>query len=269
MTIRLVAVDLDDTLLRKDWTLSERTVETVRLVQARGVDVTIASGRLPRSAARYAEQLQIECPLICGHGAIVIDLKKDEILYYQGLPRDVALSVVDGIYALNLHCQLYYRGVSWTEKENDLSHYMARLSGLRPSLTDFRSLLETDGSQGMVDKVIAVGSAEAIEEAYRNLGRQFGALAHIATSKSTILEVTALGVDKGRALCFLAAHLGIDRREIMAIGDGRNDLEMIKYAGIGVAMANAHPDLKEAASFVTYSNEEDGVAWALEQFILK
>lgn len=266
MTIRLVAMDLDDTLLSDDWTISSRVVQAVQRAQAQGVKMTIATGRMSISARPYAEQLGLDVPVITYHGAMIQHVLSGDILFRRVIPSAVAGEIVWYVAQRGVYVQVYLKDRVITTELNEWSREYARMASVPIEKEDLSSLLSQE-PEG-VEKILMMGEEADLDRLAPLLGQRYGEKVHITKSKPHFLEMTDRTVNKGVALAALAEHLGIAQAEVMAIGDSFNDLEMIKYAGIGVAMGNARSEIKEQADIVTVTNQEDGVAEAIERYVL-
>lgn len=266
MTIRLIAMDLDDTLLRDDLTISPRVVKAIQTAREQGVLATIATGRTPVSMKRYAQQLEIDVPVITFHGALIQQALSGEILFRRAISNRLAGEIVADLLSKGIHVQLYMGKRIFVQEENDWSQDYARVSNVAIEKTELLPLLAqtTDG----VEKILLIGEEEELDLLVPSLKTAYGRTVHFTKSKSYFLEMTDIAVNKGVALGALAKRFGIAQEEVMAIGDSFNDLEMIRYAGLGVAMGNARPEILEAADVITTTNEEDGVAEAIEKYVL-
>jgi len=267
LTIRLVAIDLDDTLLRDDWTISPRVIQAIQKAQAQGVKITIATGRMTISARPYAEQLGLDVPMITYHGAMIQQVLSRDILFRCVIPSTLATEIVEDVARLGVHAQIYLKDRVITPELNDWSDEYARIASVRIEEADLSILLSQE-PEG-VEKILLMGEESALDQLAPLLRQRYGEMVHITKSKPCFLEITHSSVNKGVALAALAERLGIDQSEVMAIGDSFNDLEMINYAGFGVAMGNARQEIQDRADYVTATNEEDGVAEAIERYVLK
>jgi HAD superfamily hydrolase (TIGR01484 family) len=259
---RLVATDLDGTIVRSDGTISTRTVHALLAAEKAGATVVLVTGRPPRWITTIAEQTDHHGIVICSNGAIVYDLHTEQILESTLIPVETVAKVVDVLstalpdlgFAVENGFDVYrshaYRG-GWTLTPDaalpvhDLdvvsSHAAAKLLASHPEI----------GADELL--VIARGLVGDLVEPTHSNGRG-------------LVEMGPLGVTKGTALAHLAAERGIDREDVVAFGDMPNDLPMLAWAGAGYAMANAHPDVLAAVELTTSSNnDEDGVAAVLEQ----
>jgi len=267
LTIRLVAMDLDDTLLRNDWTISPRVVKAIQKAQAQGVKMTIATGRMSISARPYAEQLGLDVPVITYHGAMIQQALSGDILFRRVIPSALATEIVQDVEGRGVYTQVYLKDRVITSQRNDWSHEYEQIANVRIEEADLSILLaqEPEG----VEKILLMGDEAALDQLAPLLRQSYGEKVHITKSKPCFLEMIDGSVNKGVALAALAERFGFDSSEVMAIGDSFNDLEMIQYAGIGVAMGNARPEIQEQADIITASNEEDGVAEAIERYVLE
>jgi len=266
MNIKLVALDLDDTLLDPNLRISEESVRAIQEVRKRGVRITISTGRMYLSALPYALQLGIDVPLITYQGAFVKNSLSEEVLYLKPVPAQAAREVIQFFQCSGVHCHSYFGDRLVMESLTEEGKYYTKLAGVEATIVDdLADSLETNAAL----KIMAISNHEQkLLDLERKLKFKYGEKLHITRSKPYFLEVMHIEADKAKALEVIARHYQIDRRDVMAIGDSYNDLEMIKWAGVGLAMGNAFQPVKDAADFVTSSNEEEGVAEALRRFIL-
>ncbi len=269
-TFKLVAIDLDDTLLRSDLTVSEHTVAVLRQVRGLGVAVTISTGRMFRSARPYADQLEFDVPLITYGGALVKNAGSGTVLYNRPLEPEVARRVIR--FARERRMQLNYYLLNGEDDElyvellTPWGEGYSRFSNVRlHQVPDLEELL----LRGNPLKLLLIEDEPVANRCLQELREQFGGLVHLAKSKPRFVEVDHPEATKGRALQVLAAWLQVERSQVLAIGDSYNDIEMLEFAGLGVAMANAPPEVRSRAGHVTASNDGDGVALALERFVLR
>jgi len=267
MNIRLVATDLDDTLLRNDRTLSKRVIRAIYQAREQGVHVTFATGRMPASTRPYVEQLGIDVPIITYNGAMIQEALSGEVLYRKVIPVEIAREVVDWLLSQGSHLHVYRQDQVFVHKMNSWSREYSRAIRVPVEEMDLLRLLEQE-EEG-AEKILMFGENKALEAWGERIREKFSGQVHITRSKPHFLEIIHPEVNKGVALTALAKRLEIGQDEVMAIGDNLNDLEMIRYAGLGVAIGNARQEVKDVANAVTTSNEDDGVAQAIEQYVLK
>ncbi|MDH7577949.1 MAG: Cof-type HAD-IIB family hydrolase [Bacillota bacterium] len=263
--VKLVAIDLDDTLLRDDLTISPRTRAAVQAVKERGIAVTLATGRMFRSARPYARQLGFDLPLITYQGALVKSAFSEEVVYHCPLSAGVARRVIAFGRLKKVQVNFYLDDELYVERVTPRGFHYASFAGVPcHQVADLESLLE----QGNPLKLLLIEAEPVLDEFAQELKEILGEEAHLTKSKPSYLEVIHPQATKGRALRELAAWLDVGRDEVMALGDSFNDLEMLEFAGVSVAVANARPEVRCRTRYVTLSNNEDGVAVALETFIL-
>jgi len=267
--IKLLALDLDDTLLREDLTISFHTKNVLKRVEAAGVIVMLASGRSPAAMDRYARDLGLHKRpgyLVCNNGTTIMESHTGTVVKEFFLPMEAALAVYDLVDAEGFPVQIYDDGTIYVSRRNEYADIDQKLTGQRQVVVDnFRSFLAA-GAQKMV-----VPGDPALLRPLETIVKTFiGDRVTIFTSKPYFLEILPPATGKGEALAIVAQLLGIDRSQVMAIGDSMNDESMIRWAGFGVAMANGDPRIKAIAKAITNrTNEEDGVADFVEQHILK
>lgn len=265
--IKLVAVDVDDTLINSDLQISEKDIFAVDKARKMGINVALATGRMFTRALPYAKVLQIpkDQIIICYNGAMVRRVN-GELIRHTVLSQDIAMKIISYCmkrqWTLNLYCndKLYVN-----EIDDNVQYYM-KMTGAKAfpvgNLANFAA-----EKQREISKMLIVGNAQQVQQHIQVVKTEFGSVVQVTHSKSRYIEITHQEATKDKALKSLAATMGLDSSQVMAIGDGDNDLEMIKWAGIGVAVANAGKAVRDAADYVTESNNESGVAAALAKFI--
>jgi Cof subfamily protein (haloacid dehalogenase superfamily) len=267
--IKLIAIDLDDTLLRDDLSISAHNQDVLKQVRDMGVAVTIATGRMFSSASPYAELLGFDLPLITYQGALVKNALSEDTIYECPLDAEVARQVILFARRKQVHVNLYLDDNLYVERVTPKGEHYAPLAGVPfHRVEDLESLLGC----GNPLKMLMIEDEPVIDRFMVEFGRILemkGLQAHLTKSKPIYLEVSNPAATKGRALSELTRWLQLDRSEVMAIGDSYNDLEMMAYAGFGVAVANACPEMRSCARYVTSSNNDDGVARALEKYVLR
>lgn len=263
---KLVAIDLDDTLLDDKLAISPRVKEALQKIRKQGVIVTLATGRMYASALPFARDLNIEVPLITYQGAIIKNSLNGEVLRNFPVPLEFAreiISLVKEEYGFHIHVyvedQLYLESIT---KEGKGYAKLAHVK-LNP-IGDLIGFLKQAPT-----KMVIIAEPALLDPLNERLEKTYQDKLHITRSKPQYLEVMHLRADKGQALADLAAHLGIKQEEVMAFGDAPNDVEMLEYAGTAVVMGNAGDEIKKIADYVTLSNNEDGVADAIEKLVLR
>jgi len=261
--IRLVAIDLDGTLLDNDLAISFRAKQAIRRAREQGVQVTLATGRMYASAVVYAEELDLDVPLITYQGALVKTSRSGEVLYRRHVPLALARQVIMEARDRGFHVNVYLDDRLYVEAMTGRARDYARIARvpLHP-VGDLVEFIREDPT-----KVLVVAEEQKLDAWARECREFFGQDLYITKSLPHFLEFLHPEATKGRGLTAVAQALGIPPAEIMAIGDSFNDLEMFKFAGLAVAMGNARREIREAADYVTLANDDDGVAEALEKFV--
>jgi Cof subfamily protein (haloacid dehalogenase superfamily) len=267
-TFRLVALDLDDTLLRSDLSISFRTRNVIRRAMQEGVYIALASGRVPEALESFAKILGLHKKdgyLICGNGTIITESRTGKVVYESTLPKEAALVAFDLADAEGFPVQLYDDDVMYISRRNEFTNYDQKLTGMRQVVvSNFRSMVEAGAH-----KLIIPGDPMILKPLEDILRTYLGTDITLFTSKPYFLEILPPNVDKGVALAFIAQKLGVRREDVFAIGDSMNDEAMIRWAGCGVAMANSDPRIKNIAALVTeHTNDDDGVAEVIERYVL-
>jgi len=264
MAVKLIALDMDDTLLNDDRQISSRNCEAIRKAAEQGVLVTIATGRMYCSARPYAEMLGIDAPLVVYNGGLVKSWKSGETLFHQPVPVELAQEVLGFFREQNWYVQTYVDDVLYVETLSEKAQAYADYAGVTAVPVGER-LFTCDQAP---TKILGMADSDFVQEMGAAVAKKFGSRLCTASSKAVFLEMVHPAVNKARALSFVAEQYGIAQEEIMAIGDSGNDIEMLRYAGLGVAMGNARPAAKAAAQVVTADNNGDGVALAIEKYVL-
>lgn len=265
MTIKLVALDMDDTLLDHSNRISPRTREVIRQAVAQGVTVTVATGRMYRSALPFAQQLELDVPLITYNGALIKSALSGETLMHTPIAGDTARQVLALFREKGWYIQSYINDTLYVAELDEKARYYEKLSGVTPVAVGY----ELYTMAGMPTKLLALSEPGEISVINQTVTAAFHGRLYTAVSKPNYLEMANPEVNKGKALAYLASLLGIKQQEIMAVGDSANDLDMLQYAGLGVAMGNASEQVKAAADAVTCANDADGVAEAIIKYVLK
>ncbi|MFF2481845.1 Cof-type HAD-IIB family hydrolase [Paenibacillus sp. NPDC058071] len=261
---KLIAIDVDDTLLNDELVVTEGTKLALAEAIQNGVTVTLATGRMYASARKIAEQIELNVPIITYQGSLVKTLLDGQVLYERYVP----VPVVKQLYAFaeerGLHLQFYVDDVLYVKEDNERARNYSALSKIPFVVADdMESLLERPNT-----KLLIIDEPAVLDRMIEELKPIVGGSVHMTKSKAHYLEFTHIEGTKGHALRFMAEHLGLGIEQTIAIGDAWNDREMIETAGLGVAMGNALPALKELANYVTLSNNEEGVKHVIDKFVL-
>jgi Cof subfamily protein (haloacid dehalogenase superfamily) len=264
----MIALDLDDTLLRSDLTISFRTRNAIKRVESAGIVVVLASGRVPAALERFARLLGMHKRpgyLICNNGTMIQESYTGSIVYEIKIPSKIALVAYDLATAEGFPVQIYENDVMYISRFNEFAEYDQKLTGLRQVVVEnFRDMVAAG-----VYKLLIPGDPMILKPLEALLRTYLGGEATLFTSKPYFLEILPPATDKGVALAWVAEKTGIPRKAVLAIGDSMNDEAMIRWAGIGVAMVNGDKRIKNIADMVTdRSNDDDGIANLIERYIL-
>lgn len=267
MNYKLIALDLDGTLKNSENKITPKTKEALIKAQQQGVKVVLASGRPTPGLRHEAKELELdkyEGYLLSFNGAHVSDYKTKETIYEQTLTIEEAKKAYDRAKEYHLACMTYENDVVVTEDESD--EYVIVEGNINDiSVKKIESF--KDNLKDPIHKVLLTGKPDFVASIVEEFKEPFGDSLSIYRSAPFFIEVMAQGIDKAASLDRLAKSLGIKQEEVMAFGDGYNDLSMIEYAGMGISMANGVEGVKERANYITLSNDEDGIAYALEKFL--
>lgn len=266
MRTRLVALDVDGTLLDSNHRVSSRTRTTLEAVRRSGHVVVLASSRSPQGLEPVLEQCSGSANwVIACQGAVVTEtptVARDRAMVDSPIPTSIALSVADRATDLGGSVCWYVWDRLLVRRITDAVHREVAITGEKPEV-------QHHGLRGSPSphKILAIFDDDTQAARFLQQSQKDGTGIQAVLSKPGYVEITAHGVDKGRALEHLARVLGMTKRDIIAIGDGENDVALLRAAGTAVAMGNASTRLLEVADHITATNDQDGVANALEAFI--
>ena len=263
MTVKLIASDMDDTLLNSDTKISERNAAAIRKAIDAGIIFMIATGRMYVSVKPYADSLGLDVPLVTYNGALVKGSKSGKVFYEHPLKLQTALELLAYCKEKDYYIQSYQGDALWVKELTEFSAFYTRISGV-PATPVGEKLYHPEAAPY---KLLAMTKPENFQEVWQDIQRQFAGKVVVTSSRDNFLELMEPGVNKWNAVKAVAEFYGIKPEEIMCIGDSNNDLSMIENAGTGVAVANAKPAVRAAAKIVTASNDEDGVAQVIERVL--
>jgi Cof subfamily protein (haloacid dehalogenase superfamily) len=268
MHYKLIALDLDGTLLNEQSQISEKTRTVIKEVVNSGVAVTIATGRIFQSAEYFAKEMGLNLPLICCDGAMVKESVTGYEHYHSHIDLDLAKAVARFGQTEGIYLRFYINDVMYVERNWEharrIAEHLRVKAALVPDLAEF-----------LAEEPTLI----SITETEENFNRAYPLLCNEFADRLTLTKFSASGgrkgvgiinkeSSKGKALEVLASHLGVRQEEIMAFGDDLNDMGLLTGAGFAVAMGNADPAVKAVAGYITGTNREDGVAAALEKLVL-
>ena len=265
MTIKLIACDMDGTLLDSRRHISGRTQKAIQAVIDKGIIFIIATGRMYPAAKPFAEQLGLDIPMVTFNGALIRGSRSGEIFLEQPIKLSTAQELLDYIKVTGHYANFYVGDTLYIKEHNDYSQAYGKMQGVTTCIEalgdDFYKAV------GRPYKILLMMEPEETKTAFAEFQQRFAGKLDVTQSHPMFLELMEPGVNKWQAILTLAGKYGIKPEEIMCFGDSRNDLEMVAKAGCGVAVGNAVDELKQAAKIITGTNDEDGVAQVLESLL--
>lgn len=266
---RIIALDLDGTLTNHDKVVTPRTRQALLKAQDHGVIVVLASGRPTYGITPVAECLELDKRggyILSYNGGNIVNAKTGEKLFSQFLP-DTVIPILYKYAKEHQHALLGYVGNEIITESTDDQYVKEESRINKMNIRKVENLLEA--LEPHPTKLLMTGDPSDMIKAENELVEILGEKMDIFRSAPFFLELVPKGIDKAQSLLRLLSKLNLTPSDLMAFGDGYNDLSMLKLAGMGVAMANAAPEVRAEANYVTLSNEEDGVAEALNHFSVK
>ncbi|MDN5332114.1 MAG: hypothetical protein PWP45_1339 [Tepidanaerobacteraceae bacterium] len=283
---KMIALDVDGTLISSGYTVSSRTRQALRKAIGMGMIVTLATGRFWGSAVRIARSIPVNAPVVSNDGALIKDVHSGKELFFRPLPLEVAKHVLKRAERYpSFEVQIFlkekkiFSGTAYWKMQLRRYFRSARkfsLPGFYNYMKDFVLLpVENAGSleraalllKEAPTKIVVSGKPEEIRDFSGELVKDLGDRIYITSAIKNSIDILEGSVSKAKGLEVLSGILGIKREEIIAVGDNLNDIEMLKFAGLGVAMGNAPETVKQRADFVTAKNDEDGVAFLVEKVL--
>lgn len=265
---KVLVLDIDGTLTNSNKEITKNTVQGIISIMERGHKVILASGRPTPGMSYYARELQLEKYggyLLSFNGAKIINCKTGEIIYQKTIPNTVLPNLHRFALKNDLGLVTYLgdsillgtRSDSYIELEARINHLPVRYVGNFSDFVDFD-----------LNKCLMTAPPEKAAEYEHILQSKYGDILSIYRSEPFFIEIMPKHVDKATSLDRMLKSIGLTRENTICCGDGFNDLTMIKYAGVGVAMENAQPEVKASADFITDSNDNDGIVTVINKFIL-
>jgi hypothetical protein len=263
---RLIATDLDGTLMGEDAIISPKVKDAVRRAVEKGTKFTIATGRAFSSTLPFAQELGVNTPLICYQGGLIKDHLNGRVIHEQSVPLSSAQELIRFTQQRGLHLNVYVDdGRAYVERVTPEARYYTEIAKAPVyPVGDLLTFLDRDP----IKFIIVLSDDGATELLIAELETLFAGRMQFVRSYSCLVEGIPLGVSKGDALARLADHLGFPLEETIGIGDNDNDLELVERAGLGVAMGNASLAVKAAADYIAPPVDKEGVVEIIERFVL-
>lgn len=259
--IRLIATDLDGTLLNNEHKISDYNKKVISAVNEKGIKVILSTGRPTSAATKFLDDLNIETDMISFNGAMITD-RKGNILYENNLESSIGKELIE----IAKKYKIYYQGFlgeRWNlsdAKSKWLDFYIS-IAKINNYIVGFDNIKDFSFS-----KFMFIGENEILKEIAEELDKKLKDKVYYAFSRPVYLEVHSPKVSKANALCFLLNKYDIKKENVMAFGDNNNDIEMLEIAGISVAVDNAENSVKEKAKYITKSNIENGVGYFINKY---
>lgn len=261
--IDLIISDIDGTLITSDHVLTPATKRTALELRMNGVHLCLASSRPPRSIKPLAHELGMRAPFAAFNGAL-IQLPDDQVLESSVIPSTLTQRIRGMAALLGLDVWLYDQKEWYVNMRTPFVDREAQTAGFYPRTDLYQQQLKRDNV-----KLTVVGTPDVVLKAMERIRGEMGTVVSASRSKPRFLDITAFGWDKGALVKRLARLLGVPYERVAAIGDGPNDVGLFRQSALSIAMGQAVDNIKQQASFVTTSNDEDGWARGIEQFILR
>jgi len=263
MKYKLIAIDLDGTVINKGGAIIPSAKEAIGRALARGTKVTLATGRMYQPSNRFAQELGLSTPLICYQGALIREPEGKDVLWHKPLPLPLAREVVAQVRKLGVHKYVFIDDEMYVEEIHEKDAWYAERNGVKLNLVDD---LLTPLSKPPTE-IAARGEPEEIDRLVAHLKAYFGASLIVTKVHPAFCEIAHPDSGKGNALRYLANHLGIAQAETVAIGDGPNDISMLKWAGLGIVIGAAPEEVKAVADWVIDHGTEDDFAQAIDRLL--
>ncbi len=268
MAYEILVLDIDGTLTNSQKEISGKTLDSIMKIQERGHKVVLASGRPTPGVLPLANKLKLSeynGYILSFNGAKIINCNTNEIIYQKVLPGDIIPRLHTAASENSVGIISYEDNCIITDSEIDeFMETEARINGIPiKKVNDFPSYINFN-----VNKCLMTGHSAKLEKVEVIMREKFGQQLSIYRSEPFFLELMPQNIDKAYSLGKLLEYLGLSKEQMISCGDGYNDLSMIQYAGMGVAMANAQDVVKKAADYITLSNDEDGIAHVINEFML-
>ncbi len=266
MSYRLIVSDMDDTLLNRQGLLNGETMSAIACARQAGARVVLASGRMPRSMGIFARQLNLTLPMISYNGAMLFDPVSGEVIHSFPVEEELAMELIKFCEARNLRIQAYEGDSFLTPADDAVARaYRASLNNLPQMYVTGKPLSQC--SIKPQPKLLLIDEPERIKELLPVFQKQFEGRLICTVSRPQYIEFISPQAGKERALGELCRRINIAPEEVVAFGDGLNDMGMIRMAGLGCAMANARGEVRACADLIAPPSHENGVAQVIMQLL--
>ena len=262
---KLLAMDIDDTILPRGGVISERNKRAIRLAQEAGIYVTLATGRGFHGSDRVRSELGIEGLMINYGGAMINVGATGEPFFVTKLESDTVVEILGLAENMGLHAHLYQGDEIVYEHEHTYGTLYSQALDLPKRIEPAIRSMHWDN----VPKVLIITEPERVPRLLPYFRKRLRGRAAVSASSPGFIEFNKIGANKGTALAMIAEHIGAKREEIAAVGDNTLDMEMIEWAGLGCCVEDGNEDVKRAAKLIVPACRDDGVAYLIENYLLK
>ena len=268
--LQWIVCDLDGTLLNSAKEITDENRKAIELLNAKGKQVIIATGRHDLIANKYFYELELTTPIIACNGALIKDIRSGKVLYMKVIKPAVALKVLDFCENNKLDYLVYTpKAIYYSENSKRITIVREYNNSVKKELqAPTYSVKALDVSNEDIIKILIISKDEKLSGKLNENFNKDGSLTIVSSEKS-LIDIMSWGISKGNALMVLSEYLDMDLEDTVVFGDNHNDISMFKVAGLSIAVANAEEELKQAATHITLSNDESGVSHAIYKYILK
>lgn len=268
----MIAMDMDGTLLTNDKKVTKRTMNAIEKASQKGIKIVVCTGRIFTSAKIFANIIGTKAPIIASNGAYIREKDRNEVVYEKLMNKEQLHSIIKMVKEYKFYPHLYTFDTIYTEKIIFSSESYSKWNESLPEnerikIEVVNDLLDIAQQKNILKAMVMSNDTNNLLKLRKEIDEKMDI--SIVSSLPNNFEIMDSGVSKGSAVEILANYYGIKRDEVICIGDNENDLSMINYANLGVAMGNAEKILKDSADYITDTNENDGVAKVIEKFMLE
>lgn len=263
--IKMLVLDIDGTIYRKDFSASQAVKNALRTLTNEGIKVVLATGRMFSATIPIAKDIGLTSPIVCYQGGFIKECSEaGKVLLQKDVPEQYAREIIDILREKDIHCNLYMDDGLVVENDNETIKRYTDERNVRYSVVESFNNVDLKN----INKMLAIDTdTKKIEDLQKQLSEKYSKDLYIIRSTPNFCEISNIEATKGNAIRYLSKLWNIKKEEIMAVGDQDNDIEMLKAAGIAVAMGNGTEELKKIADYVTDTVENDGVVKAIQKFI--
>ena len=263
MRYRLIAIDLDGTVVNPEGTIIPSAKEAIQRAIDSGMKVTLATGRMYQPSNRFAQELGLSVPLICYQGSLIREPFNGNVLWHKPLSLLTARKVIEIARQMGTHQYVYVDDKMYVEEIIEKDQWYAQRNGVELNLVeDFLTFLKRKPTE-----IAARGKPMEIDRLITQLNASFGSSLVVTKVHSSFCEIGHSTSGKGNALRYLAKLLGMEQSQTVAVGDGPNDISMLKWAGLGIVIGSAPEEVTTAADWVFGTETRDGFAQAMEKLL--